>query len=90
MTYPLLGVEEAARHLLLNKYPSQRWLCESCIRDRTPSEVDRCQLCDEDVYYLAEVIDHKGLCPEHRGEFDYSEEEREDLDSYIEYVGNHY
>lgn len=44
-----------------------------------------CPLCGEHTAYHVNDLDHHGLCPEHRGEFDLDDEEREDLESFIEY-----
>lgn len=65
----------------------QKWTCADCIED--DDDINLCRLCGDDIPYPAHAIDSKGLCPEHSGEFDYDEEEEEDMDSYLEYVANH-
>lgn len=47
-----------------------------------------CHLCGGDRLYLAEDLNSKGLCYEHRHEFDLDPEEQDDFESFIEYHQN--
>lgn len=58
------------------------WICTSCVsRDEDFGE---CSLCRK--VFRVEDLDHEGLCPEHRGEFDYDPEELQDREDYVEYL----
>lgn len=63
------------------------WVCPECAADA--EEFGTCVLCGTGYIYRASELDHHRLCNEHRGEFDQSDEEREDQESFAEYVLNH-
>ncbi len=73
--------EKAERELLKTE-----WVCDDCADD--PEVAAFCSLCGDGPFH-PDLMDHNGLCPEHRGEFDYDEEEQEDRDSFLEYLQNH-
>ncbi len=60
------------------------WVCPSCARDEY--QYGRCRCCGDDKIFRLEDLDDQGLCKEHEGEFDYSQEELDDMESYIENV----
>ncbi|MDP2449542.1 hypothetical protein [Polaromonas sp.] len=63
------------------------WVCPECAAD--VEEFGICGLCGTAYIYRTSELDHHGLCKEHRGEFEQSDEEREDQESFAEYVLNH-
>ncbi|NTV70125.1 MAG: hypothetical protein HGA71_08275 [Azonexaceae bacterium] len=60
------------------------WVCPSCAKDKF--QFGRCRFCDSDVLHRLDDLDDQGLCKEHKGELDYSEEDLDDMESYIENV----
>lgn len=54
-----------------------------CVNDL---EYGFCGYCGEDVAYQIDVLNANGECPDHAGESDMSEEERADMEDYIENV----
>ncbi|WP_247256915.1 hypothetical protein [Pseudomonas moorei] len=63
------------------------WISLSCA-EHDP-QYDFCTFCGPSRPHYAEKINHRGECEEHDGESVYDDEEREDMDSYIEYIQNH-
>ncbi|MEH0691026.1 hypothetical protein H4F17_18520 [Vibrio cholerae] len=59
------------------------FVCEACSKDEYKYE--KCLYCGSTLY-KASVINRAGECPEHYGESHMDEEEREDWDSYVEYL----
>lgn len=56
------------------------WICASCAsRDEN---FGKCSLCHK--VFREEELDNDGLCPEHRGEFDYDPDELQDREDYVE------
>lgn len=62
---------------------SCEWICRSCVDAEHQEDFAACSLCDKP--FRIEELDRKGLCPEHRGEFDYDPEELQDMEDFIEY-----
>ena len=57
------------------------WICTECAV--SDEDFDECGYCNK--VFRQDDLDHEGLCPEHRGEFDEDPEERQDREDYIEY-----
>ena len=60
-------------------------VCSMCVKDE--EEYGECRFCG--ILCRAEEINEAGECPEHYGEGSYSEEELEDIESFVEYHMNH-
>ncbi|HFG1874480.1 hypothetical protein D6V10_06865 [Vibrio cholerae] len=64
------------------------FVCRECASD--DEEYDTCTYCGEGILYPTSLLNSAGECPEHRGESHLDDEEREDWDSYIEYLNKDY
>lgn len=63
------------------------FICIGCLNNRNnPDNVGLCRCCGISIAYYGCHLDHKGLCDKHKGEFDYSPEESQDIDDYIENI----
>jgi len=65
-----------------------KYTCLHCVE--TGEQLGHCRLCGGDgkIYELSD-LDKDSLCPNCTGEFDYDEEEMEDMESKAEYYLNH-
>lgn len=64
------------------------WVCRPCASEEH-EEYAQCKFCGDGYVYRASEINHRGECAEHNGESEYDDEEREDMESYLEYLQNH-
>ena len=64
------------------------WVCQPCADDES-EDYARCRFCGDDYIYRASELNHRGECADHNGESVFDDEEREDMDSYVEYIQNH-
>lgn len=58
------------------------WVHPSEARDR--ERFDHCRCCGTSYLYRVEDLDEHGLCDEHRGEFDFDEDEAKDWEDLVE------
>ncbi|MGI2115397.1 hypothetical protein ACRN9G_17610 [Shewanella frigidimarina] len=63
-------------------------VCSSCIRNEEGYAT--CHYCGDEILYRTDDLNSAGECSEHRGEGSYSDEEREDWESYVENVTNNF
>jgi hypothetical protein len=66
---------------------SQYWVCDSCVAKAHRNMnvgIGFCWCCGDQPHDIRD-LNTQNECPIHYGESSYSEEEREDMDSYIEY-----
>ncbi|POC39300.1 hypothetical protein [Vibrio vulnificus] len=66
---------------------SIEYVCQRCAKDE--DEYGTCRFCGNGTLYPTSLLNSAGECPVHKGESYYSEEELEDLNSYVEYLNNH-
>ncbi|MDW1507540.1 hypothetical protein R7D97_25480 [Vibrio sp. Vb5031] len=64
------------------------FVCQDCASD--DEEYGTCIFCGDGILYPTSLLNSAGECPEHKGESDLDDEEREDWDSYIEYLNKDY
>lgn len=60
----------------------EAWVHPSAAHD--PDQFGHCRCCGHGVLYRVEDLDLQGLCDEHKGEFDFDEEEQKGWDDLIE------
>lgn len=79
------GVRDVAYHDGYTQ--SQYWVCDICVSQAQRGMdvgIGFCWCCGYQPHDIRD-LNHRNECPIHDGESSYSEEEREDMDSYIEY-----
>ncbi|WP_312532848.1 hypothetical protein [Acinetobacter variabilis] len=62
---------------------AQYWVCDSCVA-KPHWNIGFCRYCGDQPHDIHD-LNHQYECPIHYGESSYSEEELEDMESYIEY-----
>lgn len=67
---------------------SIEFVCSTCAAD--DELYDTCQFCGDDILYPISLLNSSGECPIHKGESSYDEDEMEDIESYVEYINNHF
>jgi hypothetical protein len=65
----------------------KEYICPTCLEQEMELEnIGFCQLCGNGIAYYDDDLDAKSLCNHiHKGEFDYSAEEEQDMEDFIEY-----
>lgn len=65
----------------------KKFICPRCLkRAEMENEIGFCPCCGYSIAYSINDLDEKSLCREHKGEFDYDEQESQDIEDYIENI----